>query len=81
MDILRALDQIAMTASQSIMAEEGDYIVDGLLYCHKCNTPKQCRVEIFGEVRTPMCLCKCEKEKRDIRDAEIKMQVNAFLMI
>lgn len=74
MDILRALDQIAMTASQSIMAEEGDYIVDGLLYCHKCNTPKQCRVEILGEVRTPMCLCKCEKEKRDQRDAEIKMQ-------
>ena len=74
MDISGAFDQIAMTTSQSIKAEEGDYIVDGLLYCHKCHTPKQCRIEISGEIRTPMCLCKCEKEKRDQREAEIKMQ-------
>ena len=74
MNLSGAFDQISMTASQSIRAEEGDYIVDGLLYCHKCNTPKQCRIEILGEIRTPMCLCKCEKEKRDQRDAEIKRQ-------
>ena len=74
MNLTGAFDQISMTASPSIRAEEGDYIVDGLLYCHKCNTPKQCRVEIFGEIRTPMCLCKCEKEKRDQREAEIKRQ-------
>lgn len=74
MNLSGAFDQIAMTASQSIRAEEGDYIVDGLLYCHKCHTPKQCRIEILGEIRTPMCLCKCEKEKRDQREAEIKRQ-------
>ena len=74
MNLSGAFDQISMTASQSIRAEEGDYIVDGLLYCHKCHTPKQCRIEILGEIRTPMCLCKCEKEKRDRIEAEIKAE-------
>ena len=74
MDLSGAFDQIAMTASQSIRAEEGDYILDGLLYCHKCHTPKQCRVELFGEIRTPMCLCKCELEKRHEEEQERKRQ-------
>lgn len=58
------------SASKSIALDEKDYIYDGLWYCHKCNTPKQCRVELFGKIRTPMCLCKCEVEKRDAEKAE-----------
>ena len=65
-------DGIETMAAQSIKAQEGDYIVDGLLYCHKCNTPKQCRVELFGRVRTPMCLCRCEVERRETEEAERK---------
>lgn len=56
--------------NSSIRVEEGDYYVDGLLYCHKCNTQKQVRVEFMGRVKTPFCLCKCEKEKRDREEAE-----------
>lgn len=55
-----------------IKAEEGDYLVDGLLYCHKCNTPKQVRIDLFGKIRTPMCLCKCEAAKREAEEAEYK---------
>lgn len=43
---------------------DGDYDgEDGLLYCGKCNTPKQYRLkaEPTFVVRT---LCRCEKEKR-----------------
>lgn len=65
-------DGIETKAAQSIRAKEGDYLVDGLLYCHRCNTPKQCRVELFGRIRTPMCLCKCEAEKRDAEEKERK---------
>lgn len=65
-------DKIEASAQQNIKLQEGDYIVDGLLYCHKCHTPKQCRVEVFGRVRTPMCLCKCEVERRDAEEAERK---------
>ena len=52
-------------AADSIKVEQGDYEIDGLLHCHICHTPKQTRVEIFGKVRKPMCLCKCGAERRE----------------
>lgn len=58
------MDKVENRAAASITANEGDYLVDGLLYCGECHTPKQCRVEVFGRIRTPMCLCKCAVEKR-----------------
>lgn len=67
-----AIENIIMTANRNIPTEEGDYEKDGLLYCGKCNTPKQCKVELFGKIRTPMCLCKCEAEKREQEKAERK---------
>lgn len=72
MDLSNILGGIEERAKMAIKQEEGDYLVDGLLYCHKCHTPKQCRVELFGQVRTPMCLCKCAIEKRDREEAERK---------
>lgn len=68
-DVINAAEK---AAAERIKAEQGDYIVDGLLHCGKCKTPKQCRVEIFGEMKTPFCLCKCEVEKRDREEAERK---------
>lgn len=65
-------DKLEEKANQSIKQNEGDYIVDGLLYCGKCNTKKQTRIEILGKIRTPMCLCKCEAERRDKEEAEHK---------
>lgn len=50
--------------AENFKAEYGDYMNDGLLHCGKCNTPKQVRVELFGEIRTPMCMCKCEEDKQ-----------------
>ena len=52
-------------ANESIKTEEGDYIQDGLLYCGKCRTPKQKKVEIMGMVIFPKILCQCEVERRD----------------
>lgn len=63
-------DRIEANARKAIKENEGDYIVDGLLYCGKCHTKKQTRVEILGKVRTPFCLCKCAVEKRDAEEAE-----------
>lgn len=64
------VDALESRVSERIKAEQGDYIVDGLLHCHKCNTPKQTRVEILGVMRTPPCLCKCEVERREKEEAE-----------
>ena len=65
MNIVDTINEIEQRARDRIKAEQGDYILNGLLHCHKCNTPKQCRVVFFGEERTPPCLCKCEVERRN----------------
>ena len=72
MDILNLIDGLEARAAEAIKAKQGDYYGedDGLLYCGKCGTRKQTRVEILGRVRTPFCLCKCEVEKRDREEAE-----------
>ena len=54
--------------------EEGDYQRDGLWYCGKCNTPKQCFVELFGEQKTVFCLCQCKQEEKVRREYEDKAE-------
>ena len=66
-DIFAGLEQRAAAA---IQAQAGDYIQDGLLHCGKCKTPKQCRVDFLGTIRTPYCLCQCEVEKREREEAK-----------
>lgn len=53
---------------------EGDYIVDGLLYCGKCNTPKQCEVMLFGKLRKPYCICKCRKDELEAEEKAREQQ-------
>lgn len=56
-----------------IKPESGDYTgANGLLYCGKCKTPKQVRIEINGVNMTPFCMCKCEVEKYEKEKAEDK---------
>lgn len=74
MGFREAFDGIERAAAQNIRAEQGDYEVDGLLYCGKCNTPKQVRVNVLGQERTPMCLCKCAAEQKEREEAERKRQ-------
>lgn len=73
MDISNTINGIERMAAENIKAEQGDYIGDdGLLYCGKCQTKKQTKVNILGVDRFPMCLCKCEAEKREREEAERK---------
>lgn len=63
---------------QGNMQNNNDYLKNGLLHCGKCNTAKQCAVQLFGQNKIVYCLCKCEKEKRDkelaeyLRDEELR---------
>ena len=70
--ITEAFDGLIEKAAEAIPIREGDYYKDGLLYCHKCNTPKQCRINVLGEIKTPMCLCKCEAERVETEEQERK---------
>lgn len=61
------IEGFAKAAERNAKPQEGDYIKDGLLYCGKCHTPKQCEVEIGGRVIKPYCMCRCEVEEMERR--------------
>ena len=55
----------------------GDYLKDDLLYCGKCNTPKEAYVTFFGKVP---CMCKCtieknEEEEKRFKDEEKRIEI------
>lgn len=59
---------------------DGDYRKNGLLYCGKCHTPKQCHIEILGAKRTVGCFCECaeaeyEAEQQRRKQEERMMQI------
>lgn len=51
-----------------------DYIKDDILYCGKCNTPKQCIVKLNGNMRKVHCLCKCQAEKHKVEEKDKEIQ-------
>lgn len=67
-----ALVALAQRAEHATPVEAGDYERDGILYCGKCNTPKQTVIEIGGKKFKPYCLCRCESEAYQEREAERK---------
>ncbi|MGN0180393.1 MAG: ATP-binding protein [Monoglobaceae bacterium] len=72
MDVANIITGIEKRAAESIKAMPGDYVVDGLLYCGKCHTPKQGEYEMpWGIVRPPV-LCQCEVERRKKEEEETK---------
>lgn len=77
------LEGIAQTADAASEPENGDYMKDGLLYCGKCDTPKQCKVILAGSERIVGCMCKCKEEKykaEQLRlNAEQKIQSIQYL--
>lgn len=71
MDFSNILGNMAEKAKQAAGITDDDYIgEDGLLYCGKCHTRKQTRIQIFGREDTVYCLCKCQAEARDAEEAE-----------
>ena len=61
-------------AAESIPQEADDYIKDGLLYCGKCHTQKQCRINLLGSEAVVFCLCKCAKEKQEAEEEELRQR-------
>ena len=51
---------------------------DGLIYCSKCHTPRQHRIELKERVFLPTVRCRCQQEEYDKEEAERKHQ--EFLM-
>lgn len=67
------LEGIRRKAEEANPINPGDYEKDGLIYCCKCHTPKQCRCELPWRTFIAPCMCKCESEKYE-REQEAKAE-------
>lgn len=76
-NFLRNIEQNARAAADLNNAHMG---ADGLLICNDCGTPKQCRIEVFGQERIVPCLCDCEKEK-DRQEKEQQKRIEQLRVI
>ena len=54
---------------------EGEFLgEDGLIYCSKCRTPRQKRIEVAGKRIEPRCMCACQTADYVEREQERKHQ-------
>lgn len=76
MDINKTFEGIENKAKLTLTLDERDYIgADGLRYCYKCGTAKQCRITVpflSPPERIVYCLCKCQKEKQDEEEKRLQ---------
>lgn len=67
----------------ALTADTRDYEKNGLLHCHKCNTPKQVLLEmpaiLGGGKRLQHCMCKCQSEAEELR-REHDRQMRAMML-
>lgn len=56
---------MAQKCAENNSQNENDYEKDGLLYCGKCNTPKQVKINVFGRDEVNSCDCKCQQEEHE----------------
>lgn len=56
--------------------KDDEYInpADGLIYCKKCNTPRQKRMVLFGRPFTPYMMCRCRQEAYEADEAKRRRQ-------
>lgn len=77
MDTSKAIAKIAEIVIEANPITSDDYIKDGLIYCGKCHTPKQCKEKLFGNDAILPIICECQKaefERRLEREAQIRLE-------
>lgn len=82
-EFLKAIDGIANRQRSAYPEVEGDYRIDGILYCGKCKTPKEKEYPIpWADTKKILpVLCKCQKEQyqidlQNLKKADFAMQVD-----
>lgn len=87
MEMTDLVAQIVRRAESTQAADPMDYIdpKDGLWYCGKCHTPKQCRIDVAdgqgGTTEfTPPIPCDCQKREREKQEAVARRAENAAIV-
>lgn len=80
MDKAYDLMQIFVNTLKRSEPQEGDYTKDGLLYCGRCNAPKESRTEFHGKEIIYSTWCECDKradEERQRKEEEAQRRIRA----
>lgn len=79
---MKQISNIADEMFQSRPLQEDEYLneADGLLYCAKCHTPRQHRVQFKDRVMIPTVRCSCQQEAYDKDETERKRQEQLLLV-
>lgn len=73
------LNNLITKAERNNPRNSEDYIGEnGLLYCGKCNTPKQCKFKARGTENIVTCLCDCKKREQEKEKQAEKEAKKAF---
>ena len=76
-------EKVLAQAMKAPEAAPGDYYKDGLLYCGKCNTPKETLRKIFDSDEEPRRLpimCRCDEERVQREDAARRLDARKNLI-
>lgn len=68
----------AITPNRELQSDEYFNETDHLIYCSKCNTPRQCRHKLQGKVLIPSIRCKCQQEIFEQEEAQRKLHENKW---
>ena len=63
----------AIPPNRELQSDEYFNETDHLIYCSKCNTPRQCRHELQEKVLIPSIRCKCQQEIFEQEEAQRKL--------
>ena len=79
----KVLSKIETLVAANVTNDPADYVMNGVLMCGKCHTPKQHKGVILGKERTLPCLCRCEydrkeKERREREAENQKFAINRY---
>lgn len=69
-------DEIISNIPQPEIDQDECYKQDGLLYCSKCKTPRQTRINIFGSDRIVYAMCTCQSEEEKMRELAFKTKMS-----
>lgn len=70
--LARAVDDIAARVPGQEMQDDDFVGEDGLLYCGKCKTRKQTRINLLGEEKIVPIMCACQKKEYEDEEEQRK---------
>jgi len=66
------MDALKIITTRRALEYEGDYKKHGLLYCGKCDTPKEARAMLFDKEIICGIMCQCEEKKHNLLKEKLK---------